>query len=242
MKIIGMQQNFIDMLPDKNICLLGLQGSRMLGLAQNNDADYDYRGVYVASNEELLSFNRKPKETIEFGNSEDDNADFVLHEVEKFFNLAVKGNPSVINLFFVPKFNIKNNIGSEIIANRNLFFGERAIRAAYGRYALSQIMYVRRGGEERAGRKEKHMRHCFRLFDNGKELLETGNITMPLKDPQFYLDLGKMVHEPGGLDRLEEMFKQKYEEFKNCKSILPEEPNLFLIDKLLLKIRNSGGM
>jgi len=231
-----MKQEFVDMLPkDKNICLLGLQGSRMLGLQQSEDADYDYRGIFIAPNDELLSMS-KPKETIEFGNSQDDNADFVLHEVEKFFRLAVKGNPSVLHLFFLPWYNVSNDIGDMIVKNRDLFLSEPTIRNAFGGYALSQILYLKRNRGD-SKRKEKHVRHCFRLFDCGKELLETGKMTFPLENPQYYIDLGKKILEPNGLDELVKIFEEKDKEFRSCKSILPEKPDLFLINKLLLKIR-----
>ena len=236
MKVFRMKQKFIDMLPkNKNICLLGLQGSRSMGLEQSEDADYDYRGVYVAYNAELLSL-EKPKETMVFGDSKDDNADFVLHEIEKFFKLAIKGNPSVINLFFVPKYNIKTDVGDEIIKNRNLFLSEPAIRAAYGGYAMSQIMYLKRNRGD-SKRKSKHVRHCFRLFDQGKELLKTGKISFPIKNPQYYLDLGEKIKEPGGLDELIKLFEKKDKEFNECESVLQPMPNYYLINKLLLKIR-----
>jgi len=132
MKDLKMKQKFIDALPKIDICLMGLQGSRMLGLQQDQDADYDYRGVYVAKNEQILSLTNKPKETIEGGTSKDGEMDYVFHEIEKFFRLASKGNPSVIHMFFIPKYNIINNIGREIVANKDLFLSEPNIRASFG--------------------------------------------------------------------------------------------------------------
>lgn len=235
MKVYRMKQKFIDMLPDLDICLLGLEGSRLLGLQVSEDADYDYRGIYVAKNEELLSLN-KPKETIEIGMSEDGEAEFVFHEVEKFFRLAMSGNPSVIHTFFYPKFNIKNNVGDEIVKNANLFLSEDSIRKAFGGYAMSQILYLKRNRGD-AKRKEKHVRHCFRLFDCGKELLETGRMSFPFSNPQYYLELGRRINEPNGLEELVGLFEEKDREFRACKSVLPKEPDKYLINKLLLKIR-----
>lgn len=237
--MIGIKEKFVkEFPPDINICLLGLQGSRMLGLAQKEDADYDYRGIYVAKNDEILSLTNKPKETIEGGTSEDGEMDFVFHEVEKFFRLAVKGNPSVLHMFFIPKYNVANNIGRKIIANKGLFLIESCIRASFGGYALSQILYLKRN-QGNTKRKEKHIRHCFRLFDCGKELIETGNMTFPLKNPQYYLDLGKKINEPNGMNELLELFKEKDKEFQSCKSVLDKKPNLYLINKLLLEIRKA---
>ncbi len=231
-----MKKQFVDELPQNlDICLLGLQGSRMLGLQQSEDADYDYRGVYVAKNSELLSFD-KPKETIEGGSYKDDEMEYVFHEVEKFFRLAIKCNPSVIHLLFVPKFNIKNNIGDMIVKNREIFLSETEVRKSFGGYALGQMLYLKRNRGD-SKRREKHVRHCFRLFDTGMELLRTGKITLPLKFSQYYIDLGKKINEPNGLEEIIKLFEEKDKEFKEIKSVLPKNPDTYLINKLLLKIR-----
>ena len=235
-KFRKIKSEFVDSLPDLDICLLGLQGSRMLGLAQSEDADYDYRGVYVAKNKELLSLINKPKETIDGGGFKDNEMDFVLHEVGKFFRLASKGNPSMLHIFFVPEYNFINDIGEMIISNKHLLLSETAIRKSFGGYALSQILYLKKNRGD-AKRRAKHVRHCFRLFDSGKELLETGKMTFPLKNPEYYIKLGEKVYEENGLDELVKIFEEKDKEFQSCKSILPKEPNLYLLNKLLLKIR-----
>lgn len=235
MKVYGMEKRFVDMIPENmDICLLGLQGSRALGFAETKDADWDYRGVFVSPNKELLSFN-KPKTTIEINSgAEDNDAEFVFHEIEKFLSLAIVGNPSVINLLFLPKYNIKNDIGDTIVKNRNLFLGEDAIRKAFGGYAYAQILYLKRNLKFPGAKKlAKHVKHCFRLFDNGQELLETGKITIPLKDPQKYIDISKITD----IDKLYKMFDERDKEFQNCKSILPKEPDKYWVEKLLLKIR-----
>lgn len=230
-----MKGQFVNNLPDLNYSIICLQGSRMLGLQQSEDADYDYRGVFVAKNEDLLSLH-KPTETVEGGSYGDDEMDYAFHEVEKFFRLAMKGNPSVIHLFFVPDYNYINDIGRMIIENKNLFLSEPAIRAAFGGYAMSQILYLKRNRGD-SKRKEKHVRHCFRLFDSGAELLRTGHMTMPLTNPDYYLSLGKMINEEGGLDKLVALFEEKDREFQGIQSILPQTPETYLINKLLLKIR-----
>jgi len=234
MKTTKMKKEFIEMLPDKNICLLGLQGSRGQGLQERKDADYDYRGIWIANNEEMLSLS-KPKETIEINSGAGDgDAEFVLHEVEKFFRLAIKGNPSIILLFFIPKYNIKTNEGDMIIKNKNLFLSESAIRNAFGGYAMSQILYVKRKGKAKNGQKiSKHLKHCFRLLDQGQELLETGHITMPIKNPEKYFEIAKERN----IDKLFELFEKRDKEFRSCKSVLPDKPDIYMANKLLLKIR-----
>lgn len=235
-KIKNMKKEFVEALPDLDICLLGLQGSRMLGLQVSEDADYDYRGVYVAKNSDLLSLTHQPKETIEGGSYGDDEIEYVFHEVGKFFRLALKCNPSVIHLFFVPHFNYQDQRGKMIVENRNIFLSEKFVRSAFGGYALSQMLYLKRN-RGNAKRREKHVRHCFRLFDTGMELLKTGTITLPLPNTPYYIELGEKINEPNGLEELIKMFEARDKEFQMCKSVLPAEADEFLADKLLLKIR-----
>ncbi len=237
-QIFGMKEEFVKNLPqDIDICLLGLQGSRMLGLQQTADADYDYRGVFVAKNSDLLSFSHIPKGTIEGGSYGDDEMEYVFHEVEKFFRLGIKCNPSVIHLFFVPKYNIKTDIGDMIVKNKNLFLNEEGVRSAFGGYALGQMLYLQRNRGD-AKRREKHVRHCFRLLETGMELLTTGHINLPLPYAQHVIDLGKKINEEDGLVYIIKLFEEKDAEFKAAKSVLPKAPEEYLIDKLLLKIRN----
>lgn len=231
-----MKKEFVDALPELNYCLLGLQGSRMLGLQMSEDADYDYRGVYFADNKDLLSLTNQPNETIEGGSYGDNEIEWVVHEVGKFFRLALKCNPSVIHLFFVPQYNFIDDRGREIVANRDLFINEPMVRSAFGGYALSQMLYLKRN-RGNSKRKAKHVRHCFRLFDTGMELLKTGSITLPLENTTYYRDLGETINEDGGLDKLIKLFEERDKEFQSCKSVLPKEPDIFLADKLLTKLR-----
>jgi len=231
-----MKKEFVEALPELDYCLIGLQGSRMLGLQQSEDADYDYRGVYFATNRDLLSLNHQPNETIEGGSYGDDEIEWVVHEVGKFFRLALKCNPSVIHLFFVPQYNFSDDRGSEIVANKNIFLNEPMVRSAFGGYALSQMLYLKRN-RGNSKRKEKHVRHCFRLFDTGMELLKTGHISLPLENKGIYNELGKKINQEGGLDELIKLFEERDREFQSCPSVLPKEPDLFLANKLLLKLR-----
>ena len=236
--IKNMKPQFIQDLPDLNYALIGLQGSRMLGLQQSEDADYDYRGVFIAPKKDLLSLH-KPSPTIEGGSSVDGEMDYVFHEVEKFFQLAIKGNPSVIELLFVPEYALITSKGHLIVNNKHLFLGEKALRSAFSGYAMSQIIYLQKNRGD-AKRKAKHVRHCFRLFDQGAELLSTGHISMPLKNPEYYLRLGEMIYQEGGLENLVRIFEEKDAEFRRIKSVLPEHPDVERINQLLLHIRGEA--
>lgn len=232
MKFNKVPEKFIDKFPNTNIALLALDGSRGLGM-ETEDSDYDYKGVYVPNTDELLGLGC-PREQFEHS---DEELDFVIYEIGKFFSLALKGNPSVLQTMFHEKYAVKNDIGDMIIANKDLFLGETAIRNAYGGYAMSQILYLKRNHKFTKGRSvdskiKKHIRHCFRLFDQGQSLLETGTLKVKLDDPEKYFKIAEM-----GEDAVYKYFEERDKEFRACKSVLPKEPNKHLADILLKNIR-----
>jgi len=163
--------------------------------------------------------------------------DYVIYEVEKFIRLSLKGNPSVIHIFFVPKYNIKTDIGDYLVKNRSVFLGAKAIRAAFAGYAMSQILYLKRNHKFPARQKRaKHIRHCFRLFDTGQELLETGTITLPVSKEKRdeYFRLAEIEDD----NELVKLFQERDALFNSVKSTLPDEPDTYMADKILLEIRH----
>ena len=69
------------------------------------------------------------------------------------------------------------------------------------------------------------------------ELLKTGKIKFPVANPKYYIDLGEKIKEENGLDELVKLFEEKDKEFQVCESVLPPSPDMYLVNKLLLKIR-----
>ena len=75
-----------------DLLLLGLVGSRAYGL-DNEESDYDYRGIYVGFTAHVLSVTRKPKPVL----TSNVPNDCVVYEVEKFLSLAFANNPMHVN-------------------------------------------------------------------------------------------------------------------------------------------------
>jgi len=220
------------MKPD-NIILEGITGSKAYGL-DHADSDTDIKGIYVAPTEKILGL-YNVKETIDHT-----DPDWTYHEVEKFIQLAMKGNPTILELLFLDGYTTLSKAGKMLVDNRHLFLSN-IVYKSYGGYALSQARKLNaRGGtygSGRGNRYEKHTRHCFRLLYQGKELLETGTLTVrvtPAMREELFA-IGKS--EPSEIiDR----FEKEFLEFDKIKSVLPEEPNKEEINKLLLKIRKGN--
>ena len=69
-----------------------------------------------------------------------------------------------------------------LVDNRHLFLSTPAVKNAYTGYCYSQAhKLIARGGSYGNGRNkryEKHTRHLLRLLYQGRELLETGKLTV----------------------------------------------------------------
>lgn len=217
----------------ENIILEGITGSKAYGL-DHADSDTDIKGIYVAPTEQVLGL-YNVKETIDHT-----DPDWTYHEVEKFIHLAMKGNPTILELLFLDGYTVLSKAGKMLVDNRHLFLSQ-IVYKSYGGYALSQARKLNaRGGtygSGRGNRYEKHTRHCFRLLYQGKELLETGDLTVrvtPTMREELFA-IGKA--EPSEIiDR----FEKEFLEFDKIVSVLPEEPNKAEINKLLLKIRKGN--
>lgn len=72
----------------------GIVGSQAFGLATET-SDIDYRSVYIQSNQDILSNLYIPQTNY--------NKDDVGYEIRRFLELAVTGNPNIIELLYLPE-------------------------------------------------------------------------------------------------------------------------------------------
>jgi predicted nucleotidyltransferase len=214
-----------------NIILEGITGSRAYGLDTEN-SDTDIKGVFVTPTSKVLGL-FPPPETVDHT-----KPDVSYHEVAKFIRLALKGNPTILELLFLEGYTKLTKAGKMLVDNRDKFLSN-VIRKSYGGYALSQAhKLTARGGEsfssQTKNRYAKHARHCFRLIQQGKELLETGRLVVRVPNREELFEIGKL--EP---DALVDRFEQEFKAFDAATSVLPDKPDFETVDNLLLKIRKA---
>lgn len=212
--------------------LKALVGSRLYGL-ETEDSDYDYVGVFVRPTEEILAF----------GNEEDTyvskNPDTTLHEVRKSMYLAYKCNPTVLEILYARDYTTLTYEGKLLIDNRDMFLNNQVFKS-YPGYAYQQVKRLQKRESEGmigfspdvAGRREKHARHIFRLFDQGRQLLETGILNPVVSNREELFEVGKLSTK-----ELVEKFEEEDAKFKTIKSILPDKPDFDRINRVLLEIR-----
>lgn len=215
-----------------NVILEGIVGSTAYGLSHEG-SDVDTFGIFVAPTSDLLRLDwNDGKATVV--KHEPDSA---YHEVGKYIKLALQANPTVLELMFLEGYTVESKHGKMLIDNRHIFLSQRIFKS-YGGYAISQVrkMNARGGSYDSAlkNRFEKHTRHIYRLLQQGRQLLETGDLTVRVSNREELFEIGKLP-----ADKIVDKFEKDFEEFDKIKSILPEQPDFERANELLLKIRKS---
>lgn len=114
-----------------DLLFLGLVGSQAYGLATDT-SDFDYKGVYIQSKEDILSNNYIPQIEI--------NKDFVVYELRRFLELLSTANPNVLELLYLPNSCIRYDTAlyKMIRARRRVFLTKKSCSTYVG-YAKTQL-------------------------------------------------------------------------------------------------------
>ncbi|MET7651386.1 nucleotidyltransferase domain-containing protein [Streptomyces sp. NPDC005486] len=218
-----------------NILLSGIVGSTAYGLAHEG-SDVDRLGMFAAPTEELHGLHQ-PKES-----HVSTAPDRTLHEAAKWCRLALGGNPTVMELVWLPDelYEVRTPLGDELIGLRETLLSARRVRDAYLGYAAQQFRKLQNRSEGPLGadtpkRTAKHARHLKRLCTQGYELYATGRLSIRVDDPESYHAFGEQVAaEPEAALPLLRRFE---EAFARTRSVLPEHPEEAAADAWLRRVR-----
>ncbi|MFI7500094.1 DNA polymerase beta superfamily protein [Streptomyces sp. NPDC049687] len=218
-----------------NILLSGVVGSTAYGLAHEG-SDVDRLGLFAAPTEELHGLHT-PKES-----HVSTAPDLTLHEAAKWCRLALGGNPTVMELVWLPDelYEVRTPLGDELLGIRETLPSARRVRDAYLGYATQQFRKLRnRGDGTPAGgtgrRIAKHARHLKRLCTQGYELYATGHLTIRVEDPESYHRFGERVAaDPEAAQPLLRHFEEKFAE---TRSVLPDQPDETAAEAWLRRVR-----
>jgi uncharacterized protein len=235
----------------RGMIIRSLVGSTVHGLELEGTDDRDEMGVCVEPPEyvaglrqfETYVFRTKP----EGARSEAGDLDLVVHSLRKFARLALKGNPTVLLLFFVgpDRLLTRTPLGDELQALAPAFISRHAGRAFLGYLTAQKERLLGERGQLRVKRPElvdehgydtKYAMHVLRLGYQGKELLETGRLSLPMRGPDrkrvFAVRRGEIpfndvLTEIGELERdLADLLET---------SPLPAEPDREAVDDFLVR-------
>lgn len=234
-------------------------GSRLHGVVSGSD-DKDEMGVFIPPPDRLLGLTEqehmvsrtawertgKGKSSPDQPRSEAGDIDLTMYSLRKYCKMAATGNPSILLLFFVTDKHIISSTpaGKRLQAAAPNFISRDAGKKFLG-YLKSQKERLtgERGQkgvkrpelEEKYGFDTKFAYQALRLGLQGIELMQTGQMTLPMTPSQImYLNrvreggstLTEVLRDIEGLDA---QLKSAYD-----KSPLPEHPNYAAIDKFLV--------
>lgn len=172
-------------------------GSRAYGTSTDS-SDNDIRGVRVESLHEAFGLHSNFEQyeyrtaTERTGNtnepSQDGDFDVTIYGLRKFLRLALRGNPSVIELFFLK--GVLDARGGQLQELAPLIVSQHAGNAYLGYLIAQKQRLLGERGQMRTTRTEliekfgydtKYAAQALRLGYQGIELLTTGRLVMPLE-------------------------------------------------------------
>lgn len=182
--------------------LQAVVGSTAHGLALVGTDDRDEMGICLETFEQAVGFSpfeqhifrtAEVREGRHDAPSQPGDLDLTVYSLKKFLRLALQGNPSVLNLLFVSDPIVRTPEGTALQALAPLFVSKQAGKRYLGYMESQRQRLLGERGQKRTNRPEleaaygfdtKYAMHILRLGVQGVELLTTGQISLPLQEPQ----------------------------------------------------------
>jgi hypothetical protein len=215
--------------------IYGVVGSTAYGLA-GSGSDVDRLGVYVAPTRDVLGLNGARATDASLVSTDPDST---LHELGKFCRLALKSNPTIIELLFLASYDLITDEGRDLVALRDAFLSEGNVRSSYAGYAHQQVERLvsrraRHGGDD--SRVAKHGRHCVRLLRQGAALLSSGTLTLDVSTEREHIFAAGALAatDPDAFYRLYEAERRR---FDATVSVLAAEVDRERVDDFVTAVR-----
>jgi len=193
--------------------LRGLVGSTVHGLNVNDGIeDRDEMGICVepldaamalwSPFEQFIYRSAAEREGRADARSTGGDLDLTIYTLRKWTRLALKGNPTVLLLLFTPEDQILfcDDLGAELRALTPAIVSRRVQAPFLGYLQAQKQRLTGERGQKRIHRPEleamygfdtKYAMHMLRLGFQGVELLTTGRLSLPMREPErsFLLDV-----------------------------------------------------
>jgi len=216
-------------LVEQHTILSVVVGSRAYGL-DGPDSDHDRRGVYAAP---TALFWRLDKPPTHLDGPRDEQFSW---EVERFCQLALQANPTVLEVLFSDLIEHITTDGEALRAARTAFLSRR-VADTYGNYARDQLKRVEARRARTGETNHKQAMHMLRLLMAGAHVLRTGEIMLDVTAHRDRLLAVKAGTEPwpGWAETLMADLATAAGETR-----LPEHPDREKINALLTEIRRRN--
>lgn len=214
-----------------NVILKAKVGSRAHNL-QREDSDHDFRSVYVKPTEEILSLNFREKGICSMGPVIDDTS----YEVGHFMQLAVKANPSILEVLARDNTIEATEEGRVIKGCLPIFYDPNDAFNAFRGYSHHQLKKFENDQEPR---RYKFAVAYIRTLFNLITLFEEGSFDLEMKGDKRLILLG--IRD--GIVPDNEIIKLAKSLVELAKDLLPNVKNyqnLKTVNGVLLKIRKRN--
>ena len=185
----------------KKVLFSAIVGSKLYGIA-NEDSDTDIRGVCLQPIESLLGLHTKEKYEESNGLTGKDKVESIHFCLNKYIQLVLKGNPTILEMAFVPdEFIIKDTkLGwkvREFVRNHCI---SKEVFPAYMGYFQSQVTHLKKKNTEgkrqelidKYGYDVKFAAHAVRIALQAIDIFKSGAITPKIKG--LHLIYIKRIH------------------------------------------------
>ncbi|MCF6526188.1 nucleotidyltransferase domain-containing protein [Streptomyces sp. JJ36] len=213
-----------------HVLLSGIVGSTAYGLAHAG-SDTDRLGIFAAPTAQLHGLHGPKESQVTTG------PDATHHEARKWCRLALGCNPTVTELVWLDRYEVRTTLGEELIGLRTRLLSARRVRDAYLGYATRQFKRLQDRGNGSCSartRTTKHARHLVRLLEQGIELHRTGHLTIRLADPDRIRALGERIADDP--DHARHLLARAEEQF-DARGVLPEQPDGNAVEDWLHRVR-----
>lgn len=214
--------------------LSGIVGSTAYGLAHEG-SDVDRLGVFAVGTEELHGLRRPTESQVSTA------PDRTWHEAAKWCRLALGGNPTASELAWLPDelYEVRTDLGDELIGLRSRLLSARAVRDSYLGYATQQFRKLQtRDHTDVRSRTQgaKHARHLVRLLEQGVRLHESGELMVRLAQPERVRELGERIADRPELAA--PLLADAEERFQRP-GVLPDAPDEPAVEDWLRRLRRA---
>ncbi|MER7153044.1 nucleotidyltransferase domain-containing protein [Streptomyces lydicus] len=211
-----------------------VMGSRAFGLATES-SDTDRRGVFLAPTRLFWGFDKPPTHV------EGPREEEFSWELERFCQLALRANPTVLECLHSPFVERIDATGTELLTLRGAFLSRQAHRTFSG-YAVSQLKQLRADVRQHGAPRWKHAMHLLRLLACARDLLRTGVLTLdvgPAREELLAVKRGEVAW-----DAVERRMAQLSEEADAAVSgsPLPAEPDRARVADFLFRARRASAL
>jgi predicted nucleotidyltransferase len=189
---------------ERRTMLRALVGSTLFGLALEGTDDRDEMGVCIEPIERAVGFSdfeqfiyrdAAVREGRHDAPSAPGDLDLVIYSLRKFVRLAAQGNPTVLQLLFIPASSciVRTALGAQLQELAPAFVSKEAGKRYLGYMTAQRQRLLGERGQKNVNRQTlvaahgydtKYAMHMLRLGFQGVEILQTGRVSLPMPESE----------------------------------------------------------